>query len=61
MGWIDGYPVLAEFHIEYGLAYAARFGNGRLGSVAHYCHGLAHYHEPPVSRVRQDSAGGTGI
>src|SRR4029453_17188329 len=30
-----------------GLAYTARFGNGRLGAVAHLCDGLARYHELP--------------
>jgi hypothetical protein len=29
------------------LACTARFGNGRLGSAAHYCDGLARYHELP--------------
>jgi hypothetical protein len=45
--WIDGNPVLAELHVKYGLACTARFGNGRLGSVAHHCDGLARYHELP--------------
>jgi hypothetical protein len=45
--WIDGNPVLAELHIKYGLVCTARFGNGRLGSVARYCDGLARYHELP--------------
>src|SRR5262249_41864542 len=58
--WIDGNPVLTELHVEYGLACTARFGNGGLGSAAHYCDGLARYHAAP-SRVRQDFAGGTGI
>src|SRR6266545_6154448 len=26
--WIDRYPVLAEFHIKYGLASTGGFGNG---------------------------------
>jgi hypothetical protein len=29
------------------LACTARFGNGRLGSAAHHCDGLARYHELP--------------
>jgi hypothetical protein len=29
------------------LACTARFSNGRLGSVAHHCDGLARYHELP--------------
>src|SRR5262249_9268180 len=45
--WIDGYPVLAELYIEYGLVYTARFGNGRLGAVAHDRDGLARHHELP--------------
>src|SRR5262249_7629408 len=36
-----------ELHVKYGLACTARFGNGRLGSAAHYCDGLARYHELP--------------
>ena len=47
MGLGHGYPVLTELHVEYGLARTARFGNGRLGSAAHYCDGLARYHELP--------------
>jgi len=31
------------------LAYTARFGNGRLGAVAHHCDGLARHHELPKS------------
>jgi len=42
------------------LVFTASFGNGRLGSAAHHYDGLARYHAAP-SRVRQDSAGGTGI
>src|SRR5262245_3518122 len=45
--WIDGNPVLAELHVKYGLVCTARFGNGRLGSAAHHCDGLARYHELP--------------
>ena len=44
---VDGYPVLTELHVEYGLACTARFGNGRLGSAAHCCDWLARYHELP--------------
>jgi hypothetical protein len=29
------------------LAYTARFGNGRLGAVAHHCNGFARHHELP--------------
>ena len=43
----DGYPVLTELHLEYGLVCTARFGNGRLGSAAQNCDGLARYHELP--------------
>jgi hypothetical protein len=32
--WVDGYPVLTELHVEYGLACTASFGNGRLSSAA---------------------------
>ncbi len=46
----DGYTVLAELHIKYGLACTARLANGRLGSAAHHCDGLARYHELPNSR-----------
>src|SRR5262252_4327024 len=45
--WIDGYPVLAELHIEYGLVFTACFGNSRLGAVAHDRDGLARHHELP--------------
>ena len=31
------------------MAYTARFGNGRLGAVAHHCDGLARHHELPKS------------
>jgi len=31
------------------LVCTARFGNGRSGSAAHYCDGLARYHELPKS------------
>src|SRR5438128_2521811 len=31
--WIDGYPVLAEFHIKYGLACTGGFGNGRESDI----------------------------
>ena len=38
-------PRPAELHVKYGLACTARSGNGRLGSAAHHCDGLARYHE----------------
>jgi hypothetical protein len=47
MGLDRRYPVLAELRVEYGLASTARFGNGRLGAVAHHRDGLARYHELP--------------
>ena len=47
MGLGRGIPFLTELHVEHGLACPARFDNGRLSSAAHYCDGLAHYHELP--------------
>jgi hypothetical protein len=34
MAWIDGFPVLAELHVKYGLVCTARFGNGRSSSIS---------------------------
>src|SRR6516165_4639620 len=65
--WIDGNPVLAELHVKYGLACTARFGNGRLGSAAHHCDGLARYHELsqvngyPFHPSEQDMISAAGI
>src|SRR5262245_65600496 len=44
---MDGNSGLAALPRPYALACTARFGNGRLGSAAHYCDGLARYHELP--------------
>jgi hypothetical protein len=33
--------------LQYGLVYTARFGNGRLGAVAHDRDGFARHHELP--------------
>jgi hypothetical protein len=46
--WIDGYPVLTE------LVCTTRFGNGRLGSAAHHCDGLAR--SAPSQRISVPSS-----
>ena len=43
-------PRPAELHVKYRLVCTARFGNGRLGSAAYHCDGLARYHE--LSQVK---------
>jgi len=47
--WIDGVSRPYGTPRRGRLAYTARFGNGRLGAVAHHCDGLARHHELPKS------------
>ena len=60
-------PRPAELHVKYGLACTARSGNGRLGSAAHHCDGLARYHELsqvngyPFHPSEQDMISAAGI
>ena len=60
-------PRPAELHVKYRLVCTARFGNGRLGSAAHHCDGLARYHELsqvngyPFHPSEQDMISAAGI